>query len=72
MKFLILYATLSISHPINLGLWQDVVPKLRVHRSFDMVLNPTDNSSAEERALQKLGYMDVENNIQLNYVYNIQ
>ncbi len=69
MKFFILYAMFSIDQPISLGLWQDVIPRIRVYKTFDMVLNPTDNSTAEEKALQKLGYAEIENNIQLNYVY---
>lgn len=69
MKFFILYAMFSIDQPISLGLWQDVVPRIKIYKTLNMVLNPIDNSSADEKALQKLGYAEVENNIQLNYVY---
>lgn len=72
MKFFILYATLSIGQPIDLGLWQDVIPRIKVYKNINLVLNPFDDTTVEERALQKLGYMEIENNIQLNYVYNVR
>jgi hypothetical protein len=34
-----------------------------------MALNPYDNSTKDEKALAKMGYLNVENNVEFNYVY---
>lgn len=72
MKFFILYAVLQLNSPITLDLSQEVIPRLKLYKAWNMALNPFDNSTPEEKSLQKLGYLDIENNVQLNYVYSTQ
>jgi hypothetical protein len=69
MKFLVVYASLSLGSPIELELSQVATPKIKVYRSINMALNPFDDSTKEEKALAKLGYLNIESNIELNYIY---
>jgi hypothetical protein len=70
MKFLIVYATLSLGQPIELELSQIAIPKIKIHKKkINMALNPYDNSTKDEKALAKMGYLNIENNVEFNYVY---
>jgi hypothetical protein len=69
MKFLIVYATLSLGQPIELELSQIATPKIKIHKKINMALNPYDNLTKDEKALAKMGYLNIENNVELNYVY---
>lgn len=68
MKFFIIYAALSLSDPISLDLTQEVIPNLKIYKSYNLALNPFDDSTPEEKKLQQMGYLTVENNIQVNYL----
>lgn len=69
MKFLIVYATLSLGQPIELELSQIAIPKIKTYRQINMALNPYDDSTKDERALAKMGYLNIENSVEFNYVY---
>jgi hypothetical protein len=69
MKFLIVYATLSLGQPIELELSQIAIPKIKTYRQINMALNPYDDLTNDEKALLKMGYLNIENNVELNYVY---
>lgn len=69
MKFLIVYATLSLGQPIELELSQIAIPKIKTYRQINMALNPYDDSTKDEIALAKMGYLNTENSVEFNYVY---
>lgn len=69
MKFLIVYASLSLGVPIELELSQIATPKIKTYRTINMALNPFDDSTKDEKALAKLGYLNIESNVELNYIY---
>lgn len=68
MKFFIIYAAFSLGDVVNIDLSQTIIPNLKIYRKFNLALNPFDDSTPEEKKLQQMGYLSVENNIQLNYI----